>query len=303
MNGKIILIPPCLTYGDSLSVVGLLYYLLNHYTEVYFYLGQNSSLTNYYHDYFSTDPLYNKRIFITKNPADLINNGEYGEYHVCNTFTGDWTSAQTNFAELPNINKEYYFNDLNPLYNKLKISDNHICYPNKHLPSTSLQINHLFYYELIGLNNNVRMDYFNYERDIQAEQSIKTQILSNNGISKEGKYNIINDPTDQSNEIAPFIKNDYKTINISHLSSSPGRLLSLLEGAETIHFIEGCNVNFFYHCQYKDIFKYNKKIYFHIWVRNRSWLIPNMNLDYAWKMMNNPRLPSWEFIFNKDTLI
>lgn len=299
-NKKIILIPPNLAYGDCLSVIGLVYYLLEYYESVYFYLGETDTLLNYYSDYFSNDPLYNQRIFIVVKPEILINNGEYGEYHVCNTLTGDWLSAKTNYAELPNINKEFYFNDLNPIYNKLKIPNEHLCLPNKHLPSLELEINHLFYYELIGLNNNVRMDYFNYERNLQKERMFKNQILANYGLEPNGKYNIINDPIGQFNEIIPYIKNGFKTININFLAPSIGNLLTLLEEAESIHFIEGCNVNFFYHCQYKNIFKYDKKIYFHTWVRNRNWLYPNMNLDYAWKMMDTPKLLNWEFIFDKN---
>ena len=116
-NKNIILIPPNLAYGDCLSVIGLLYYLLEYYETVYFYLGKTPTLLNYYNDYFDNDPLFNKRIFITSDPETLINRGGYGEYHICNTMTGDWSGPNTIFSELKNINKEYYFNDLNPLYN------------------------------------------------------------------------------------------------------------------------------------------------------------------------------------------
>ena len=77
-NKNIILIPPNLAYGDCLSVISLLYYLLDYYEFVYFYLGNTPTLLNYYYDYFNNDPLYNKRIFISSNPEKLINQGEYG---------------------------------------------------------------------------------------------------------------------------------------------------------------------------------------------------------------------------------
>jgi|LakMenEpi03Aug12_release.lakeMendotaPanAssembly.Ray.scaffolds.fasta_scaffold06086_6 hypothetical protein len=298
-NKNIILIPPNLAYGDCLSVIGLLYYLLEYYETVYFYLGNTPTLLNYYNDYFDNDPLFNKRIFITSDPEILINRGEYGEYHICNTMTGDWSGPNTIFSELKNINKEYYFNDLNPLYNKLNIPEEHKCQPNKHLPSNDLEINHVFYYELVGLNNTVRMDFFNYERNTDKEISIKNEILWNYGLGPNDKYNIINDPVGESGQLTPYLGNDYKTINLNYLAPSPGRLISLLEGAESIHFIEGCNVNFFYHCQFKNLFNYNKNINFHIWVRNRHWIFPKMNLDYAWKMMDTPKLNNWEFIFDK----
>ena len=170
---NIILIPPNLAYGDCLSVIGLLYYLLEYYDNVYFYLGDSHSLLTYYYDYFSNDPLYGKRIFITPNPETLINNGGYGEYHICNTMTGDWSGPNTIFYNLKNIDQDYYFNDLNPLYNKIDIPEEYRCQPNKHLPNNDLEMNHIFYYQMVGLNNKVRMDYFNYERDLESEKKTK----------------------------------------------------------------------------------------------------------------------------------
>lgn len=302
MEKKIILIPPNLAYGDCLSVIGMLYYLLDHYKEVYFYLGYNQGLIDYYNAYFQNEPKFNDRIFLTPDPTEMINNGVYDEYHVCNTLTGDWLSAKFNFSELHNINKEHYFNDLNPLYNILHVSLQDTCSPNKHLPSEKLEINHQFYYELVGLSNNVRMNYFHYERNLQLEHQYKAIALERHGIQPNGKYNIINDPIGSYPRVVQHIKNGYPTININYLGTCPGQLTKLLEDAEEIHFIEGCNVNFFYHCQYKGIFNYDKNIYFHVWPRNRNWGYPNMNLDYAWKMMDTPKLNNWKFIFNENEI-
>ena len=147
------------------------------------------------------------------------------------------------------------------------------------------------------------MNYFNYERNITKEMELKKEILGNFGLRPLDKYNIINDPVGESVQILPYINNDYKTININYLAPSPGRLISLLEGAESIHFIEGCNVNFFYHAQYKNIFNYNKNIYFHVWLRNRDWKWEKtLNFDSAWKMMTDPTLENWKFIFDTSDL-
>lgn len=299
MKKNIILIPPCFTYGDCLSVIGMIHYLLKFYGNVYFYVGNDIKIFNYYLCFFSNDNLFNNRIFIITNPQSILDNGEYGEYHICNTLTGDWDKANYMFYENKNINKEYYFNDLNPLYNKLNVNEKHKFSPNIHLPNRNIEINHLIYYKLLGLNNSVRMDYFNYERNLEKEIEIKNNILKNFGINKNQNYNIINNPINNNHKI---INNDLPTININFLSECSGNLISLLESAETIHFIEGNNVNFFYHCQYKNIFKYDKKIYFHIWLRNRNWSHPNMNLDYAWKMMNEPKLNNWIYIFEEGQL-
>ena len=298
---KIILIPPYHTYGDCLSVISLLYYLLEYYEIVYFYINpEDYNVVINYNHFFSNDEKFNKRIFIITEVESLINNGTYGEYHICNTCTNDWSSAGTNFINLPNIDKEYYYNDLNPIYNKIIIPDSDKLYPNLHLPNKTLQINHIFYYNLVGLNNNVRMNYFNYVRDIEKEKDFKINTLKRFNLNDGDKYNIINDPINTSNLIKKYIKNDYPIININYISPFVGYLCSLLEDAETIHFIEGNNVNFFYHCQYKNIFKYSKKIYFHVWSRDRDW--NQVFLDKAWKMMNEPRLDNWEFIF-EDNLV
>ena len=232
---------------------------------------------------------------ITNHADSLINEGEHGEYHICNTLTGDWSGPNRVFRDLPNMDTDYYFNDENPIYNKLPIPEEHRCSPNKHLPSTTLVTNHVFYYELVGLNNNVRMDYFNYVRDIPAELELKDSILKRHNIT-DGKYNIINDPENKCGDLVPYITNGYTTIDIDYLTDNPCLLISLLEGAESINFIEGSNVNFFYHAQYKNIFKYDGEINFHIWLRNRNWPGTIMNLDYAWTMMNTPKLDNWKFI-------
>jgi len=299
MRKNIILIPPCYTYGDTLSVISLYYFLLSHYENVYLYLfkGYNNDnrdyLKRYYAAYFENEPLFNKRLFIANRPEELINNGTFGEYDICNTLTAGWDKAQFNFYDLENVNKEYYFNDLNPLYNKLDIDEKYLCKPNKHLPNTILTTNHKLYYELVGLNNSVRMDFFNYIRNYEKELEIKNTILSRSNIT--GDYIIINDPI--GTNISARINSQLPIINVSNLSTCIGELSLLVEGAKEIHFIEGNNVNFFYHSQYKGIFNYSGVINFHINLRDRHWAVPNMMLDSAWKMMDEPRLNNWNFIF------
>ena len=290
---KIILLPPCHTYGDCLSVVSMIYFFLDYYDIVYFYIN-DFSIKNYYVCYFQWDPNFNKRIFITDNPETLINDSKFGEYHICNTYTGDWKSNKEEFKNLDKIDKEFYFNESNPVYNKIKIDEKYCTNPNLTLPNKSTETNHIFYYKLVGLNNIVRMNFFNYYRNLEYEKIVKESILNDFGIAPEQKYNIINDPVGVGSIIS---ENNYQTINISNLSSCPGNLLYLIEGAEIICLVEGSNVNFLYHCQYKKIFKYEGQINFFIKFRNRMWDDKNMNLDWAWKMMDSPKLDNWNFIF------
>lgn len=297
MRKNIILIPPCETYGDTFSVIGLYYYLLNHYEKVYLHIFNQHYLGHYYNCYLKNDERYGKRLFLTGDVEKMINEGEYGEYDICNVYSGCWTKPHTQFKELPNVDPDYYFTFENPLYNKLNIEGQYLCKPNKILPNYEPEINHIIYYELVGLNNKVRMDYFNYERNKKLELITKNNILKNEKVI--GKYNIINDPIGTDDEERKnFITNGLPTINISNLTSEcVGTLTTLVEDAEEIHFIEGNNVNFFYHLQYKNKFYYDKEIKFHVNLRNRDWMVPNMMMDKAWKMMDYPRLDNWNLIF------
>jgi hypothetical protein len=293
MKKNIILIPPSNSYGDIFSVISLLYFLLKFYEKVHLYCFDEVNLNKYFDAYFENDGLYKQRIFIINNPTQIINEGEFGDYDFCNTLTYDWTGAQFNFYHLENVDKEYYFNCDNPLYNKFNIEEKYLYKPNRNLPNVEPAINHIIYYELVGLNNMVRMEFFNYIRNTINENIVKNNLLSKNKIY--GQYNIVNDPIGTG--WTQFIKNNLPTINISNIARCTGELLSLIENAEEIHLIEGNNTNFLYHSQYKGIFKYEKKIYFHIWQRNRNWPDTNISLDFAWKMMSEPKLNNWDFIF------
>lgn len=300
MDKNIILIPPCFTYGDILSIIGMVHYLMQHYDKVYLYIEDRSNMIcRYYTHFFSKHTNFNKNIFIVANDQiyTILNHCEYGEYHICNTRTENWDKPNELFYGINTIDKQFYFNDMNPLYNKLKIDDKYICKPNTHLPNNNLEINHLFYYKLVGLNNNVRMDFFHYERDEEMELYYKNEILKIHNISNGDKYNIINSSglTVEINIFKKHIKNDYACIDIHNLVEFPGWLLLLIENAETVNLVEGSNVNFIYHCQYKNIIKITSPVYFYIWLRDRKW--EQYNLDKASTMMTTPILENWKFLY------
>jgi len=300
MIEKIIVIPPCFTYGDILSIIGLLYFLLKYYNKVYLYIqyDTNINILEYYKYLFVTCPYYNKRIYIIENNEinTILSKSHIGEYHICNTHTANWDTPNYMFYNIPTIDKQFYFNDLNPLFNKLDIEEQYVCSPNAHLPNKTIETNHLMYYKLVGLNNNVRMNFFSYTRDLEKELFYKKELLQKHRIPAEGKYNIIN-----SSGIAvdlsvykKYAKNDYPIIDIHKATEFPGWLLLLIEHSETIHLIEGSNVNFIYHCQYKNIITLKQPVYFHIWLHNRAW--PQFNMNAAWNMMATPILDNWQFI-------
>jgi hypothetical protein len=303
MYKNIIIIPPCHTYGDCLSVIGMVYFLLDYYNNIYFWIGSCEKIYLYYDIFFKKCKYYNNRIFIiyNKSPEELINNNSYDTFHICNVLSGYWKEPSVLFKNNKNIDTKYYFNDKNPLNNILEIPEKYLCIPNSHYPPTTIDINHLFYYKLVGLNNIVRMDYFHYERDHDKEDFIKKSILKKYNINNDEKYNIINNIINNIHDKYKFIKNNFKSVIIDFQADCPGLLLKLIEDAETIHLGEGSNVNFIYHCQYKNIMNSNIIINFHIWPHNRCW--SEYKLDYAWKMMDMPRLHNWKFIFNKDDAI
>jgi hypothetical protein len=181
MTNKIILIPPNPAYGDCLSVIGLLYYLLEYYDLVFFHVPQvnhktNAMLNNYFTEYFKHEPLYNCRIFVIDNSEQLINEGVYNEYHICNSLA-NWAYTSFMFFNPEKLDEKYYFNNLNPLYNQLDIPEEHKSGPHSHsLPNFSVGINHVIYYKLIGLNNNVRMNYFHYSRNVEKEVILKYSV-------------------------------------------------------------------------------------------------------------------------------
>jgi len=296
---KIILIPPHHAYGDIFSVIGLIYYLLEYYNQVFLSINGENEIFKFCEHFFYNEPLLNNRIYLSSDTDKLIKNSKYDEFHICSTHTGNWTIPSTIYLNESKVRREHYFNDVNPISNFLNISDKYKYYPNKHLPNTELSINHLFYYELIGLNNNVRMDYFSFNRNLEVELTYKKNILKKFNLSNNDKYNIVNVPNNyiDISYVSEKITNGYPIINLHYLSPCVGYLPLLIEDAEEIHLVESINTNFIYHCQYKNIINANKTVFFHIWANNRHWKMENMNLDFSYKMMETPKLDNWNFIF------
>lgn len=292
MYKNIIIVPPCNTYGDILSIIGMVYFFLAYYQNVHLHISDdNQKIVKYYKQFFAN---CNKPIFIMGNNIHtILNTCNFGEYHICNVHTAEWDKPNTRYSAMPSVDKEFYFNDINPLYNKLNIDDIYLCSPNKHLPPTDYDINHLFYYKLVGLNNTVRMNFFDYTRDVKTELEYKSNILKQHNIHEGEKYCIIN-TAGHKTDIKKHIDESCKIIDIHNLVEFPGLLLSLIEDSDSIHLIEGSNVNFLYHCQFKGIITLNQKVFFHIYAFNRSWEI--YKLSEAWRMMSTPKLDNWIFM-------
>jgi len=279
----------------------MIHFLLQYYNKVYLYVERDNY--NYFDAYFSKSDYFNKRIFLlldTKIPS-LMYSLPPNSIHVCDVFTGGWQEPSMLLASYEAVDKTYYYNDANPICNHLKIEQKYICMPNSHLPPTEMEINHLIYYKLVGLNNSVRMDFFEYTRDIEKEKNATEEGFRKYSIMNGEKYNIINSAgnTSDMNFLLNCINNNYKCIDIHNLVNCPGWALSLIENAESIHLVEGSNVNFIYHCQYKGIVNITKPVYFHVWARNRGFC-PSYKLHNGWTMMTEPKLDNWVFLMTKE---
>lgn len=307
MNKNIIVAPNCFSYGDTLSTIGLVYFLLHHYENVYLYLSKinygGALYFLYFEHFFSKCEYYNKRLHLLFE-NDIIKTNKYDHFHICCIW--DLNSLEYspfNLFDSNFVNSEHCFNTINPLYKFLEIDEKYICSPNVNFPPKSLEINHLVYYKMLGLNNTVRMDFFNYTRDIEKEIMIKNEILNRYNIKDDEKYNIINTAGKCSdlNKLKKHIYNDYPCIDINNLVDFPGWLFLLIENAESIHLLEGCNTNLLYHSQYKKIIHIKKTVNVHIWLHNRNWL--DWNCDYAYKMYETPKLDNWNIILDENDII
>lgn len=294
MYENIIIVPRFHSYGDTFSLIGMIYFLLKYYKKIYLYVSPN--ISSYFTSFFSGCNYSNERIFVIHDEGiiDKINNSNFGDYHICNLYEPD----PDLFKQIENIDKKYYFNSHNPFYNELSIDEKYKQFPNLPYPFApgTMVLNHVCDYYMMGLNNYVRMDFFNYSRDTEKEIFYKNEILKKYNLNSDDKYNIIHSAGSNYdiNTINKYNNNNFITIDIHNLIEFPGWLFLLIEDAECVNLVEGSTCNFIYHSDYKNIIKIKNPIFFHVWLRNRSW--PPFG-DAAWKMMITPMLSNWQFIY------
>ena len=112
MEKKIIIIPPCFTYGDILSIISMVYFLTEYYDKVYLciiYESINYKIINYYKFFFENCEKYNKSIFLIENNQiyEILNNCKFGEYHICNTHTACWSKPNLMFSDIKSIDEKF----------------------------------------------------------------------------------------------------------------------------------------------------------------------------------------------------
>ena len=186
-----------------------------------------------------------------------------------------------------NINFQYnhfYSND-NKFIENFKIDKKYTFFDKNELLDNGTK-----HYQNIGLNKEVRLNYFNYQRNLEEENKVINDIINKLNISNN-KYNIICEGNQCDNIKAlidkKHINNNYPNVNIHNLVPNPLYLIKLLENAEEIHLIENSHCLMVYYLQYKKIMKKNK-IFYHTYSRIR----PESQKNF-YNMVLNPKLNNW----------
>jgi hypothetical protein len=132
MNKNIIVTPNCFTCGDTLSHIGLIYFLLHHYENVYLHLDLCGGVhyIRYFEHFFSKCEYYNKRLYLSfgNDIIDIIKTNKYDNFHMCCIYDHNKSECKLyNLFDSNFVNSEHYFSIINPLYNFLEIDEKYIC--------------------------------------------------------------------------------------------------------------------------------------------------------------------------------
>jgi len=269
-------------YGDILSYNGMIRFLLNYFNKIY--LRCEGPQAQYANVLFSdiSDKVY---------PADSS--------HIHNLIqtNNEILVLNTMVAFHMDSNGNYYFggpsNELshmvkpeNFLWGNNKISD--FLNLDEEFRKNELEFvdNSSNFYVNVGLNPKIKTDSFYYERNFNQEDILYQELLSKNNISFDEEYSVICEFG--SHIIRDEYKYGKKYINIDWCTSMPLHLGKVLENASEIHLVENSHALFTYYMSVKKLLEL-KNVNIHIYARNR--------FEYYHKMMMNPIINTWNFIF------
>jgi hypothetical protein len=271
-------------YGDFLSYNGMIRFLLNYFDKIY--IKADNNFLDYLNDLYND--VLDRVIFVSID--DVINIASNKKTPVLNLiqyvdFDENGVTSKVNADEFQNISlksivpSELYFNGDNKISGLLNLGPE---YTNSNLDYIDNASN---FYTHVGLNPEIRYNYFYYNRLINDEDNLYKELLVKNNISVEEDYIVICD-TD-TNKIRDEYKN-IKYVNIDFCTNRPLQLITLLENAKEIHLIDNSNVLFLYYLQMAGLTKFDN-VTIHIYSRNR--------FEYYYKMFMNPKIESWKIIF------
>jgi len=171
-------------------------------------------------------------------------------------------------------NNGTYFNKLN------KFEDN----------SFPITDNASAFYAELGLNPEIRISHFFYERDYEKEEELFKSL------NLPSEYSVICEMNEGSIN-REYIKHD-KIVNLHNLTDNFTDTLKIIENAKDIHLIENSISLFVYHTQH--IGKMNLvPIHLHAYARkenHRRCDGPDCNNTYL-NMLKYPQLQNWDFIW------
>jgi hypothetical protein len=271
-------------YGDFLSYNGMIRFLLNYFDKIY--IKADNIFLDYLNDLYN-DILDRLEFVSIDNFINIVNNKSIPVLNLIQyvDFDENGVTSKVNADKFQNISlksivpSELYFNGDNKISGLLNLGPE---YTNSNLDYIDNASN---FYTNVGLNPEIRYNYFYYNRLINDEDNLYKELLVKNNISVEEDYIVICD-TD-TNKIRDEYKN-IKYVNINFCTNHPLWLITLLENAKEIHLIDNSNVLFLYYLQMAGLTKFNN-VTIHIYSRNR--------FEYYYKMFMNPKIESWKIIF------
>ena len=149
------------------------------------------------------------------------------------------------------------------------------------------------FYKLVNLNQDIKFDFFHFNRNFEKEKEVCEEILFNHNLNKSDKFNIICEPKTYYKKVKDMdknhINNNFTNINIHNICEFPGLLIPLFNMCEEMHLIGNSNSLLIYYLQYTKMIDINKNVYFYHYCRERGML------DLG--MVTNPKLDNWTIIF------
>lgn len=257
-------------WGDWISYNGLIRYLAEKYDNVYIKLDYGQIRKSFVSD-----------LFKDNDKIQIYSNQEYDVVVDAKTYHEPSGVGYNRNNKLGNLYLNY---TLDPF--KDPLPSNPSCF-----------------YQYLGLSDDIRTQYFYFERNLDKENNLFNSL---NLINQD--YDVICQPPNM--EIKQKYLGDSRIVNIHNISNNFTDTLKVVETAKTVHLVDTAPSLFIYHLQFKNIIS-SREINFHAYARNDDRKCDNINDDNIFteynKYYNNnlrcinamltPKLDNWNFIW------
>lgn len=257
-------------WGDWISYNGLIRYLSEKFEEVYIRL-----------DYGPAREFFVRDLFKDNDKIQIHSGQEYDTVVDAHTYHEPTNSGYSRNNKLGDLYLDY---TLDPL--KDPLPSNPACF-----------------YQYLGLSDEIRTEYFHFDRNTADENKLFNQ-LSLDGCD----YDVICEPSNMPIDKKYF--SGRRVVNIHNLSPKFTDTLKVVEEANQVHLVDTSPASFVYHLQYKNLMK-KREINFHAYARGgdrscQGVTENNIFTDYNKYYNNNlrcinamltPKLDNWNFIW------